>query len=73
MDDLWSPRRSVDTMSSSEYPIIPFIGPFDAALITSHILAYVAGLASLTVKSTKETSTQEKLKDVIRPKEKYQV
>src|SRR5215475_13687893 len=52
-----SPMMSDETTSSSVYPIMPFIGPSEAALNVALISSYLADLANLHVKSTTETFT----------------
>src|SRR5689334_17290351 len=51
-----SPTKSVETTSSSVYPMIPFIGPSAAAFIALLISSYVAAFSSRQVRSTTDTS-----------------
>mmetsp|Transcript_30099 Transcript_30099/g.82234 ORF Transcript_30099/g.82234 Transcript_30099/m.82234 type:complete len:246 (+) Transcript_30099:686-1423(+) len=48
--------KSVETTSSSVYPMIPFIGPSAASRTAALISSYVAGVFSLHVRSTTDTS-----------------
>src|SRR5215471_9505084 len=50
-----SPIKSDETTSSSVYPMMPFIGPSEAAFRVALISSYLAGLANRQVKSTTET------------------
>src|SRR6516164_7414618 len=50
-----SPIKSDETTSSSVYPMMPFMGPSEAAFIVALISSYVADLANRHVKSTTET------------------
>src|SRR5499427_11056400 len=52
-----SPTKSVETTSSSVYPMMSFIGPSEAAFRVALISSYFAGLANRQVKSTTETFT----------------
>src|SRR5215831_1554040 len=51
-----SPMKSVETTSSSVYPMIPFIGPSAAAFMAALMSSYAAGLARRQVRSTTDTS-----------------
>src|SRR5215470_5052996 len=50
-----SPIKSDETTSSSVYPMMPFMGPSEAAFRVALISSYLAGLANRHVKSTTET------------------
>src|SRR5215813_9416893 len=50
-----SPMKSDETTSSSVYPMMPFMGPSEAALKVALISSYWAPLARRHVKSTTET------------------
>src|SRR5215469_9057493 len=52
-----SPIMSDETTSSSVYPMMPFIGPSEAAFRVALISSYFADLANLHVRSTTETFT----------------
>src|SRR5215471_19152096 len=59
-----SPIKSDETTSSSVYPIMPCIGPSEAALKVALISSYVADLPSRHVKSTTETFATGTRKDI---------
>src|SRR6516164_4244431 len=50
-----SPIKSDETTSSSVYPMMPCIGPSEAAFTVALISSYLADLANRHVKSTTET------------------
>src|SRR5215471_6354238 len=52
-----SPIKSDETTSSSVYPMMPFMGPSEAAFRVALISSYLADLANRHVKSTTDTFT----------------
>ena len=63
IEDLESPRKSVDTTASSVYPKIPFIGPSEASWIFLQMSSYLVGLLGKKRKITVNQSNYKSFFD----------